>query len=200
MKIIGLPTVQTGKTGTLDDAMQRRRSVRSFLDRPLSPEQLGQLLWSAQGVTLPEVGFRTVPSAGATYPLELYAVTPDGLFHYVSDDHTLEARGERDLRRELARASLNQWFVADAGVSIVITALLARTSRRYAGRAERYVILEAGHAAQNILLQAVALGLGAVPVGAFDDPEVARLLALPPREAPLYYCTVGHAAVPGRES
>ena len=200
MKIIGLPTVQTGKTGTLDDAMQRRRSVRSFLDRPLSPEQLGQLLWSAQGVTLPEVGFRTVPSAGATYPLELYAVTPDGLFHYVSDDHTLEARGERDLRRELARASLNQWFVADAGVSIVITALLARTSRRYAGRAERYVILEAGHAAQNILLQAVALGLGAVPVGAFDDREVARLLALPPREAPLYYCAVGHAAVPGRES
>jgi SagB-type dehydrogenase family enzyme len=176
---------------TLEEAIAARRSLRGFSAEALGLQDLSQLLWSAQGIT--EVGGRgrAAPSAGGTYPLELYLVSSMGLHHYLPSTHSLEVLGAEDLRRDLAEAALGQQHVADAAAVVVITAVFARTEERYGQRAERYVVLEAGHAAQNLLLQAVAMDLGAVPVGAFRDEEVSALLGLPPDHAPLYLIAVG---------
>ena len=177
---------------SLESALRRRRSVRSFTDEPLTSAEIGQLLWAAQGVTDPR-GLRTAPSAGALNPLECYVATADALLHYAPNVHRLDPHVPGDQRRALAAAAYGQSAVADAAVVIVITAVYARTAEKYGEeRAFRYVAMEAGHAAQNVLLQAVALGLGAVPVGAFDDAQVAQLLRLDMGEAPLYLIPVGH--------
>jgi SagB-type dehydrogenase family enzyme len=177
---------------SLEEALQARRSIRSFTAAALTRAEIGQLLWAAQGVTDAD-GHRTAPSAGALYPLELDVVTADGLARYVPDGHRLARRGPADLRPALRQAALDQPAVGEAPLVIVISGVVERTAARYgAERAERYVALEAGHAAQNILLESVSLGLGAVPVGAFDDAAVRRVLALADGEAPLYLIVVGH--------
>lgn len=187
-----LPAPRQDGPLSLEAALQRRRSIRSFTREPLRQEQIGQLLWAAQGITNAE-GFRTAPSAGALYPLECYVATETALFHYEAVGHRLTQRIAGDQRDALAAAALGQSAVGDAAVVIVISAVHERTARKYgAERARRYAVLEAGHAAQNVLLQAVALGLGAVPIGAFTDREVSALLRLPDGEAPLYLIAVGH--------
>ncbi len=187
-----LPSPRLTGPLSLEEALAARRSIRSFSDEALTRAEIGQLLWAAQGVTDGD-GHRTAPSAGARYPLELDVVTADGLARYVPDGHGLVRRGSTDLRAALRRAALDQPAVGEAPLIIVISGVAERTAARYgAERARRYVALEAGHAAQNILLEAVSLGLGAVPVGAFDDAEVRRVLALADGEAPLYLIPVGH--------
>lgn len=187
---IALPAPKTQGEMSVEEALAKRRSIRQYHKDQLTLEQLGQLAWAAQGITNKR-GFRTAPSAGATYPLELYLVTNDGVFRYLPAGHKLQQLSDQDLRRELAAAALEQEWVRFAPLDIVITAVYERTRRRYRDRAERYVILEAGHAAQNIHLQAVALGLGSVPVGAFRDERVSEVLALTAEEAPLYIIPVG---------
>lgn len=177
--------------GELVDALSQRRSVRDYDPTPLSPSEVSQLLWAAQGVTS-EPGRRTAPSAGGLYPLEVYLVTADGWYHYVPDGHYLEVMGKIDLRGALASAALSQTAVATAPAVFVITAVYSRTEQKYGDRAERYVELEAGHAAQNLLLQAVSLGLGAVPIGAFGDSEVQQVVGLQDDHEPLYLIPVGH--------
>ncbi len=189
------PPTTTGGLG-LADALAGRRSVRDFSDRPLELAELSQLLWAAQGITS-EDGKRTAPSAGATYPLELYVVTATGLHRYTPDRHNLVLLAEGDLRDELSAAALDQAAVANAAATFAIAVVYARTQQRYGDRAERYVKLEAGHAAQNLLLQAVALDLGGVPIGAFTDSEVAQVLQLPPDQEPLYLISVGPVAGDG---
>ncbi|MEN8234402.1 MAG: SagB/ThcOx family dehydrogenase [Actinomycetota bacterium] len=176
---------------SLDEALALRRSVREYTDATLSNGELSNLLWAAQGITRP-TGARTAPSAGATYPLELYVATGDGLFRYQPDEHAMVKIGSDDLRSELSNAALGQDHVATAPVVFVFTAVYERTAGKYGSRAERYVILEVGHAAQNLLLEATALGLGGVPVGAFDDDGVHRVLGLPDDHRPLYIVPVGH--------
>jgi SagB-type dehydrogenase family enzyme len=188
---IELPAPRTSGPMPLERALAERRSVRAFTDEPLSLEELSQLLWAAQGITA-EWGGRTAPSAGALYPLEVYAATPDGVYRYVPEDHGLEPLATGDLRPALAGAALGQEAIRDAPVVLVIAAVFRRTEVKYGARAERYVHLEAGHAAQNVLLQAVALGLGGVPIGAFSDRDVQRVLGLPADHAPLYLIPVGH--------
>jgi SagB-type dehydrogenase family enzyme len=176
---------------SLEEALARRRSVRAFSSEPLSDGEIGQLLWAAQGITA-EGGRRTAPSAGALYPLELYALTSDGLWHYLPEDHALTRLADEDLRAGLQAAALDQDAVGAAPLVVVITGVFERTAAKYGPeRAPRYVLLEAGHAAHGLLLQAVALDLGAVPIGAFVDSEVARVLGLPADEAPLYLLPVG---------
>jgi len=177
---------------SLEEALAARRSVRSFTPEPLTLEEIGQLVWAAQGITDP-AGLRTAPSAGARYPLRIYVVTAAGLARYVPEGHQLLRLGSADLRADLRRAAFDQAAVGEAPLVIVITAVIERTAERYgAERAERYVAMEAGHAAQNVLLEAVSLGLGAVPIGAFDDAQVRRVLELTEDEAPLYLVPVGH--------
>ena len=176
---------------SLEETLAQRRSVRQYTDQPLTMEEISQLLWAAQGVTR-DWGARTAPSAGALYPLEVYVATPEGLYHYLPDGHRAEMLSQEDLRRALARAGLDQSAIHDAPAVFVIAAVYARTSGKYGKRAERYVKLEAGHVGQNILLQAVALDLGGVPIGAFHDDQVQRALGLPANYEPLYLIPVGH--------
>lgn len=177
---------------SLEEALRSRRSIRSFTAEPLTRGQIGQLLWAGQGRT-DAAGHRGAPSAGATSPLELDVVTIDGLARYVPDAHALVPRGTTDVRSALRQAALDQAAITEAPLVIVVSVVLERTAERYGSeRAQRYVTLEAGHVAQNVLLEAVSLGLGAVPVGAFDDAGVRRVLALAADEAPLYLIPVGH--------
>lgn len=175
---------------TLQEALAARRSVREFADTRLSEKNILLLCWAAQGITDPR-GFRTAPSAGATYPLELYVLTAENVRRYVPARNALVPHLEADLRGRLQQAALNQEFIGAAPAVFVIVADVQRTARRYGDRAERYVLIEVGHAAQNLLLQAVALKLGAVPVGAFEDGRVAEVLRLPGEQRPFYLVPVG---------
>jgi SagB-type dehydrogenase family enzyme len=193
---ITLPEPERAGTESLEALLVHRRSVRDFDRRELTLAQAGQLLWAAQGVTEPKEGLRTAPSAGALYPLELYVVTPRGLFHYRSGPHALVLTATGDRRSALSAAALGQESVAEAPAVFVLGAVISRTAGKYGERSRRYVHIEVGHAAQNLLLQAGALGLAAVPVGAFHDQAIARVLALPADVEPLYLLPVGYARQP----
>jgi len=186
-----LPTPGQGSEVSLEEALTRRRSIRAFTEQGLTSDEISQLLWAGQGVTDPR-GFRTAPSAGALYPLEVYVATGEGVYHYLPQGHRLAILSPEDVRLGLWEAGLKQGALREAAAIIVIVAVYARTEGKYGPRAERYVHLEAGHAAQNILLQATALGLGAVPIGAFYDEKVQEVLALPRDHEPLYLIPVGH--------
>jgi len=205
--IIKLPSPQLKGKVSLEETILRRRSVRRYRRDPLDLPQLSQILWSAQGITGTR-GFRAAPSAGATYPLEIFVVigkqgiiaseakqAPEelqaGIYHYEADPHSLSLHKPADLRPDLARATLDQEFIIDAPVDIVICALYHRTSYRYGRRGERYVHIEVGHAGENIHLQAVALGLATVEVGAFHDEEVRKVLGVEEQIQPLYIMPVG---------
>lgn len=178
----------------IEECLSKRRSVRFFSEDTLTPEQVSTLLWAAQGITDEKRGFRTAPSAGATYPLEVYLVAPHGIFQYNPQEHSLSLKKAGDYRPELEKACLGQPSVGKAYISIILTAVTDRTSSKYGERAMRYIWLEAGHSAQNVLLEATALGLGAVPVGAFNDDAVSKLLELDSftsNSIPLYVIPVG---------
>lgn len=189
---ISLPGPNLKGGMSLEEAIARRRSVREFARRPLTPAQMGQLLWAAEGITGRAVYLRAHPSAGALHPLEVYLVAPEGIYHYRPDAHRMSLVRAGDHRSALAEAAYGQWFVAEAGCVVAILAVYARTTRRYGDRGRmRYVPMDAAHAAENVLLQAVALGLGAVPVGAFDDEKVRTVLGAAANEVPLYLIPVG---------
>jgi len=181
---------QDGPT-SLERAITARRSRRGFLPRPLTLEQIGQLVWVAQGQGA-HSKYRNAPSAGATYPLELFVVTSDGFSRYLPAKHSLEKLTEQDLRSALASAALGQEFVEAAPLTLVFAAQFSRTTNRYGQRGVRYVYMEAGHAAQNVHLQAESLGLGSVAVGAFRDTSVSKVLSLPDYLEPIYMVVVGY--------
>ena len=185
------PPVVAGEA-SVEDAIVARRSYREFEATPLSLEQIGQLCWAAQGITHPGLRLRASPSAGGLYPIELYVVTRDGVELYKPEQHLLEGHRTGDLRSALQRAAVDQEAIGESPVCLVITAVVARAARKYGGRAERYCFLEAGHVAQNVLLQAEALLLAGVPIGAFDDEAVARVLGLPEDCGVLYLLPIGH--------
>ncbi len=189
--ITTLPRPNQDGSISLEKAIAARRSRRDFLPKGLTLEQISQLTWVAQGQDT-RSHYRTVPSAGATYPLDLFIVTGDGLFHYLSAKHSLEKLIYQDLRAALASAALGQDFIEAAPLTLVFAAQFSRTTGRYGQRGIRYVYMEAGHAAQNVHLQAEALGLGSVAVGAFDDASVSKVLSLPDYLEPLYMVTVGY--------
>jgi len=206
---IKLPSPQLKGEVSLEEAIAKRRSVRRYRQEPLDLCQLSQILWAAQGLT-GTTGSRAAPSAGATYPLEILVlvgrqgviagkatqtseVLPAGLYRYEAKSHSLGLHKPADLRPHLARAALNQEFLLEAPVDIVICALYHRTCHRYGQRGERYVHIEAGHVAENIHLQAVALGLATVEVGAFHDEEVRKTLGVEEEVKPLYIMPLGKA-------
>jgi SagB-type dehydrogenase family enzyme len=189
--LVKLPPPRQRSEISLEEVLAKRRSVRSFSSTKLNWEEIGQLLWAAQGITEKSQGLRTAPSAGALYPLEMYVVMEADVYHYQPRDHQLQRILESNVRNELAGAVLGQESVKDAPAVFVIAGVFERTAWKYGERSQRYVHLEAGHAAQNLLLQATALGLGAVPVGAFRDEQVEKLLKLPKDQKALYLIPVG---------
>lgn len=194
---IRLPAPRQDGTVSVEEALRLRRSVRAFAARPLSLQAAAQLLWAAQGTSDPVEGKRTAPSAGATYPLELLLVAGNvaglqpGIYRYRSGGHELVRLVAGDRRGQLAAAALRQAWLAEAPAVVVIAAVYQRTAGRYGQRAERYVHMEAGHAGENLYLQAVALGLATVTVGAFDDDAVRQVLGLGRDETPLALMPVG---------
>jgi SagB-type dehydrogenase family enzyme len=192
VEVTSLPEPSTDGPLSLEGALVRRRSVREYSLEQLSISEISQLLWAAQGITNPR-GYRTAPSAGALYPLEVYVVLEGGVFHYDPHAHNLTAVSAGDLRSDLYSVSLRQDAILNAPMVMVVTAVFSRTEAKYGrARSPRYVHLEAGHAAQNVLLQAVSLGLGAVPIGAFEDTRVQEVLGLPADHEPLYLIPIGH--------
>jgi SagB-type dehydrogenase family enzyme len=189
---VALPPPTATGTISLEQVIRQRRSQRAFRPDPLPITTIGQLLWAGQGITSPD-GKRTAPSAGALYPLELYVVTPTQVMHYLPQGHRAEIRAVPDLRPGLQAAAFGQAHVGAAPAIIVVVAAPGRTRRKYGARAEAFVQLEAGHAAQNILLQAAARGLAAVPVGSLDPSQAAATLALPPGQTVPYFIPVGLA-------
>jgi SagB-type dehydrogenase family enzyme len=186
-----LPRPKTGGQRSLEQVLARRRSVRTLGGPALRDVELSQLLWAAQGVS-DSWGHRTAPSAGGTYPLEVSVALAQGVYHYEPVRHRLERRVDLDVRRHLAQVALQQSVLADAPAVFVVSSVARRTAQRYgAERSMRYVLLEAGHAAQNLLLMAVALELGAVVIGAFHDARVHETLGLAQGEEPLYLIPVG---------
>jgi SagB-type dehydrogenase family enzyme len=192
VETIKLPMPKTVGKMTLEESLYHRRSERSFTNAYLKDEQISQLLWAAQGITDPNWGFRTTPSAGSVYPLELYLVKPEGVYHYIPNSHTLELHLKGDKRPSLVRASLGQAYIGEASACIIITAVYDRTREKFGQRSDRYVMMEAGHAAQNILLEATAMGLGVISVGSFWDDVVISTLNLPYGYEPLYIIPIGY--------
>jgi SagB-type dehydrogenase family enzyme len=198
--ILLLPDQKPKGSISVEEAIASRRTLRDFQAKPLSLEELAQLLWSAQGITGAGGRLRAAPSAGALYPLDVYAVVGEasvtglasGAYRYLPSQHGLKQVKSGDLREAVARASLGQMWMADAPVYLVVTAEYARIERKYGARGRRYAMVEVGHVGQNIFLQAEALGLGASIVGAFDDARLAKALHLPRAHEPLIVMPVGH--------
>lgn len=185
---------------TVAQAVKQRRSERSYADKPLSKEQLSQMAWCAQGITDANGHKRAAPSAGATYPLELYVVLgektcgdlPAGVYRYLPEEHALVLHLAGDQRKPLAAAALGQNFVAQVPLAMVLAVTYTRTTGRYGKRGIMYVHMEAGHVGENVHLQAEALGLGTCMVGAFNDAKVSTALNLPTEHEPLYIMPVGY--------
>ena len=195
-KTIMLPKPRYTGDISVEQALRARRSVRSYKDNPLDMTEISQILWSAQGITSTR-GFRTAPSAGALYPLELYVIAgnvkslPSAIYKYTPRNHALLEVVSGDRRSHLSRAALRQSSIKKAPAVILFCAVYERTTGKYGQRGIRYVHMEVGHAAQNACLQAIALGLHTAVIGAFRDEEVKAIANLPVDEHPLYFLPVG---------
>lgn len=196
-RIERLPAPEWTEPAALDSLLRARASVRSFSPDTLDSETAAALLWAAHGITREDrFAHHTIPSAGALFPLEVHWVTARGVARYDPRAHALLWRAEGDSRVALARAALGQPWVAAAPATLVLSAVPERTRVKYGERGDRYVWIEVGCAAQNVLLAAEALGLGAVPVGAFDDEAVAGVLDLPEGERACLLLPVGRPEAP----
>jgi len=191
-----LPEPRNSGGISVEETLLERRSIRNYKNEALTLAEMSQLLWAAQGITHPG-GYRTVPSAGALYPLEVYVVAGNveglqaGIYKYRPQGHELKKVAEGDVRAELCAAAIDQECIEDGAAVLVFAAVYERTTRKYGERGVRYVHMEVGHAAQNVYLQAVSLGLGTVVVGAFDDGGVERLLQMQDDERALCIMPVG---------
>lgn len=181
----------------IEELIAKRRSVRRYEDKRLSESVISRLLWAAQGISSKD-GLRTSPSAGALYPLEIHVVTggggelEPGVYRYIPENHTLVREIAGDIREKLSKAALSQPMIRTAPVSFVISAVYDRITGKYGNRGFRYTHMEAGHAAQNVSLLGVELGIGTCTVGAFEDEEVKKVLKLPANEEPLYILPLGY--------
>ena len=190
-----LPEANRDGKVSLEKAILERRSVREFRDTPLTLAEIAQLLWAAQGTTSPS-GYRTAPSAGALYPLEIFVLAgkvdglSTGVYRYGPKNHELTKTGDGDWRADLHAAALHQASIRMAPAVLVISAVFDRTTRKYGERGIRYVHMESGNVSQNISLEAVSLGLGTVVIGAFDDNAVKKVVGMG-EEAPLLIMPVG---------
>ena len=193
---IDLPEPTLRGEVSLEETLQTRRSIREYGDGPVTLEEVSQLLWAAQGETA-EWGGRTAPSAGGLYPLETYLVAGNvcdleqGVYKYRPGEHDLLRVGDGDRKALLAETALGQEWVEEGVAAIILAAVYERTTGKYDERGIEYVHMEAGHAAENLLLQATALGLGSVPVTGFYRGQAREVLGLPQDVEPLYIVPVG---------
>jgi len=196
-KVVQLTDPNLTGAVSLEEALASRRSVRRFTNQSLKWAQIGQLAWAGQGITDSQRGLRTAPSAGSIYPIELLFATQEGLFAYRPAEHSLEQVSDQDLRVALARDGKAQDWAAEAACDIIVAGSLRKLSEQFKDKARSYLLMEAGHVAQNIQLQAVCLGLGSVTVGEFDAQGVRKVCSLSRGLEPLYVICVGYPAGQG---
>ncbi len=185
---------------SVEEAISQRRSQRQFKNQALELDQISQLVWATQGITNQNSGFRSAPSAGALYPLEIYLVVGEkgvnnlnsGAYHYQPESHSLTPTIDQNLKSKLSQICLGQGSINQAPISIIITGVFKRTQDKYSNRGERYVYMEAGHAAQNAYLQAESLNLGMVVIGAFNDQNLIDTFQLPNNHQPIYVIPIGY--------
>jgi SagB-type dehydrogenase family enzyme len=200
---IELPAPSASGQFSVEQGIAKKSTVRDFAATPLSPAQVGQLLWAANG-RLPGVdamtaATRVYPSAGGLYPLEVFLVVgkdrvtgvPEGVYYYDWRSHSLKLINSGDKRTQLASACHQQMWLARAPALVVIGGIFERTTAKYQKRGERYVVMDAGSSCQNVYLQAAALGLHAGVVGAFVDEQVTAVLKLPAGVYPFLVVAVG---------
>ena len=196
-----LPSPKTDGNVSVEKALANRRSHRTFQNKTIQAEQLSQILWAACGITQPRSGtpdLRTAPSAGARYPLEIYAIIGNvegiepGVYRYISVAHKIVRTIDADVRDVLCEAALGQRMIKEAPASVFYSAVFERTTAIYKERGRGFVYMELGHSAQNIYLQAESLQLGTCAIGAFTDSRVKQVLKLPANEEPLYIMPIGH--------
>ena len=204
--MIFLPKAKYDSNTSVENALYKRRSIRSYKNEPLNIGEISQLLWAAYGITRKiengpaylRGGLRTAPSAGALYPLEIYIVAGNvtgldpGIYKYISQGHKLEIILKGDKRSELCIAGFNQKMIKNAPADIVYSAIYKRTSKKYGNRGrERYVCMDLGHSAENVYLQAFSLNIGTCAIGSFSDIKVKEVLNMPAEEEPLYIMPIG---------
>ena len=195
-----LPQAKTSGDISLEEAILKRRSHRNFTNKPLTLDQVSQILWSAQGVTDKKKGHRSTPSAGAAYPLEIYIVIgknkvkglKTGVYHYLPFNHSLVCLKDKDISIRLMLACYGQFWVKTAAVNLIISADYKKVTRKYCQRGIKYAYIEVGHVGQNVCLQAESLGLETVTIGAFSDNKVKKVLGID--EEPLYIMPIGATA------
>jgi SagB-type dehydrogenase family enzyme len=194
---ITLPVVKLSGGISVEEALANRRSVREYSDAPMALAHVSQLLWAAQGISEPESGKRTAPSAGALYPLEIFLAARNveglaqGVYKYNPKDQALNTIKQGDVLPALSAAALGQQAVEEGAIAIIIAAVYDRTAQKYGDRGARYVHMEVGAAVENVYLQAESLGLGTVIIGAFDDDEVQAIIGMEEDEEPLAIMPVG---------
>jgi SagB-type dehydrogenase family enzyme len=202
VQIIDLPEPDRQGHEALEKLLNQRRSVREYAAEHLSLQEISQVLWAAQGLSDSPHAFRTVPSAGALYPLEIYLVAGDieslaaGVYRYMPREHALVLIVAGDVRNDLYASALSQEPIRKAPATLVIAAVYERTTQRYGDRGRIYVHMEAGHAGQNIYLQAEAIDLATVAIGAFQDQDVKTVLGMAHEEEPLYIFPLGRKIQP----
>jgi SagB-type dehydrogenase family enzyme len=197
-----LPQPELDGSISVEQAIRQRRTIRNYQSRILELDELSQLLWAAQGITGRRRFKRAAPSAGALYPMDIYAIVGQGsvnqmeagVYHYEPRGHELTLAAKQDLRNQVARAAISQMWMADAPINFVITAEYSRATGKYGRRGIRYAHIEAGHIGQNLFLQAEALGLKAGIVGAFRENKVIEIMNLPRTHEPLLIMPIGHPA------
>lgn len=202
LKSISLPAAKLGGDAALSLMIARRRSIRQYTGEALRVDELSQIVWAAQGVTESKYGLRTAPSAGGTYPIELYLVAKSGgvsdldagVYHYAPRTHELELLHTGDFAAKLRAACVDQAWVEEAAINVVLTAAFERTTTRYGSRGIQYAFQETGHVGQNIYLAAASMDIGTSVIGAFDEDEVRNILGVGQDETPLYVFTVGKTA------
>jgi SagB-type dehydrogenase family enzyme len=193
--VIKLPNPKLKSSFSLEEALMARKTTRNYSSQPVTLPEVSQLLWAAQGITRGR--FRSAPSAGALYPLEIYVTGKidglgEGTFHYLVSDHSLAKVGNNDLRKSLYEAAYNQRCIIKAPILIAITCFYSRVTKKYGEKGVRYTHLEVGHVAQNIHLQVENLNLGTVCLCGFDDNVVKNILNLSENEDPIYLMPIGH--------
>ncbi len=197
IETIELPHPKLTSKISVEEALLKRRSVRDYSGEPLVISEISQILWAAQGITGESYDFRTAPSAGALYPLEIYIAVSNvkelsaGLYKYNPKKHVLRKVSDGDKRNEISNAALKQDAIGNSSAIIIITAVYERTAVKYGNRTERYVNIEVGAVGQNVYLQSVSLGLGTVMIGAFKDDDLKNVLNLPASEQPLAIMPLG---------
>jgi SagB-type dehydrogenase family enzyme len=201
MDIIKLPEPKDKKVVYLDELLNKRYSIRTFKQKPISIDDLSYILWCSYGFK--KDGGRVVPSAGALYPLDIYIIAGSiegernmgiipGIYHYLPDKHQIELIKKGDIRKDVANASLSQMWMASAPCMIAITCEYKRITSKYRDRGIRYAHMEAGNVSQNIFLATFNTGLGCGIVGAFNDDLVKTVMGINRMREPLLIMPIGY--------